>query len=50
MRWLVATLVILNAGGMTFEGTRALIVGDYVTPKSGAHAGQLSSLIKISCL
>jgi len=26
---------------MTFDGTRALTVGDYVTPSSGAHAGQL---------
>lgn len=26
---------------MTFDGTRALVVGDYVTPSSGAHAGQL---------
>ena len=26
---------------MTFDGTRALIVGDYVTPSSGTHAGQL---------
>lgn len=41
MRWLITTLVILNAGWMVFDGMRALIVGDYVTPKSGAHAGQL---------
>ena len=26
---------------MTFDGTRALTVGDYVTPSSGAYAGQL---------
>jgi len=26
---------------MTFDGARALTVGDYVTPSSGAHAGQL---------
>ena len=26
---------------MTFDGTRALTVGDYVTPKTGKYAGQL---------
>ena len=26
---------------MTFDGARALTVGDYVTPTSGVHAGQL---------
>jgi hypothetical protein len=26
---------------MTFDGLRALIVGDYVTPTSGPYAGQL---------
>jgi len=26
---------------MTFDGSRALIVGDYLTPKTGRFAGQL---------
>ena len=26
---------------MTFDGTRALLVGDYVTPRTGPHAGEL---------
>lgn len=26
---------------MAFDGSRAIIVGDYVTPSSGAYAGQL---------
>ncbi len=33
---------------MAFDGSRALIVGDYITPASGDHAGQLgpwSSLV-----
>lgn len=34
-------LALLNGGWMLFDGSRALVVGDYVTPKSGAHAGQL---------
>ena len=39
--WVVVTLAILNAGWMAFDGTRALTVGDYVTPQSGEYAGQL---------
>jgi len=39
--WIVAALVVLNGGWMAFDGARALIVGDYVTPKIGQYAGQL---------
>jgi hypothetical protein len=44
MRWrtpAVAILVLLTAGWMTFDGIHALVVGDFVTPKSGEYAGQL---------
>ena len=44
MTWVRVALVafgIFEGAWMTFDGTRALIVGDYVTPSSGAHAGQL---------
>jgi len=44
MTWLRVVVVVLGlieGAWMTFDGTRALIVGDYVTPSSGAHAGQL---------
>ena len=34
-------LVLLEAGWMVFDGTRALVVGDYVTPATGPYAGQL---------
>ncbi|HET9909517.1 MAG TPA: hypothetical protein VFQ23_22915 [Anaerolineales bacterium] len=47
--WVVVILVALTAGWMLFDGTRALIAGDYVTPKSGKYAGQLgpwSNLVK----
>lgn len=47
--WIPVVLVILTAGWMLFDGTRALIVGDYVTPQSGEYAGQLgpwSNLVK----
>lgn len=39
--WLIAILVLFTAGWMLFDGTRALIVGDYVTPTTGEYAGQL---------
>lgn len=47
--WIPIVLVSLTAGWMLFDGTRALIVGDYVTPKSGEYAGRLgpwSNLVK----
>jgi len=46
-RWLIAGLVIVNAGWMVFDGSRALVVGDYVTPASGRHAGQLGPWSKV---
>lgn len=47
MRFLIIFLVILSAGWMLFDGSRALIVGDYVTPKSAKYAGQLGPWAKI---
>ena len=44
MAWIRALVLILGlveGSWMTFDGTRALIVGDYVTPSTGAHAGEL---------
>jgi hypothetical protein len=32
---------------MLFDGTRALIVGDYVTPATGEYAGQLGPWSKV---
>lgn len=37
----VVVLAVHVAGWMRFDGTRALVVGDYVTPRTGDHAGQL---------
>ena len=34
------TLAGVEAGWMVFDGTRALVVGDYVTPSSEEHAGE----------
>ncbi len=46
--WIVAALVVLNGGWMAFDGTRALIVGDYITPKTGQYAGQLGPWSKVA--
>jgi hypothetical protein len=47
--WLSILLIACSASWMVFDGTRALILGDYVTPQTGEFAGQLgpwSSLIQ----
>ena len=38
---MIVILIAFTAGWMLFDGTRALIVGDYITPGSGEYAGQL---------
>ncbi len=45
--WLVVALVVLNGGWMAFDGGRALLTGDYVTPRSGPHAGALGTWSKV---
>lgn len=47
--WVIVILVAFTAGWMLFDGSRALVVGDYVTQKGGEYAGQLgpwSNLVK----
>ncbi|MCB0119860.1 MAG: hypothetical protein H6634_07365 [Anaerolineales bacterium] len=41
MKWIIAFLVIATAGYMLFDGTRALVVGNYITSTEGDYAGQL---------
>jgi hypothetical protein len=41
VRLALVALGLVEGAWMTFDGARALTVGDYVTPSSGAHAGQL---------
>lgn len=41
MRWVVVVLLAIVGAYMVFDGLRALTVGDYLTPSSGAYAGQL---------
>jgi hypothetical protein len=40
-RWIILGLVAFTAGWMLFDGSRALITGDYGTPQEGKYAGQL---------
>lgn len=39
--WVVLALALIESGWLAFDGGRALVVGDYITPRSGHHAGRL---------
>ena len=41
IRIVILLCVLIEAGWMAFDGSRALIVGDYITPKSGPHQGTI---------
>ena len=41
LKWIVLALALFQGAWLTFDGTRAFVVGDYITPKSGPRAGQL---------
>lgn len=41
LKWLIIVLAVFNYGYMTYDGTRAMIKGDYLRPKTGEYAGQL---------
>ena len=45
--WILAALVLIQAGWMAYDGTRALVLGDYVTPTTGPYAGQLGPWSKV---
>lgn len=47
MRWLLAGLVVITGGWMLFDGVRALITGDFVTPQRGAYAGRLGPWARV---
>ncbi len=47
LRWVVIVLAFVESGWLAFDGGRALIVGDYVTPRSGRFAGQLGPWSKL---
>ena len=46
-RWIAVGLAALLGAWMTFDGFRALVVGEYVTPSSGQYAGQLGPWAKL---
>lgn len=41
LAWLVIMMALIEGGWLAYDGARALILGDYVTPSSGEYAGQL---------
>ncbi len=45
--WIVVVLALFVGGWFVFDGARALVVGDYVTPKTGQYAGQLGPWSKV---
>jgi hypothetical protein len=48
LKFVVIFLATLNFGFMVFDGTRALVKGDYVRPSSGEYAGQLGPWSKLA--
>jgi hypothetical protein len=47
LKWIVLALALFQGGWLVFDGSRALIVGDYVTPTSGSRGGQLGPWSRI---
>jgi hypothetical protein len=47
VRWVIIALSLIDAGYMAVDGTRALTLGNYFTPSSGEHAGQLGPWTRI---
>ncbi len=46
-RWLAVGLCAVQGGYMVFDGVRAFVVGSYLTPSSGQHAGQLGPWARV---
>lgn len=47
LRWSVVVLTFPSAGWLAIDQAHALVAGDYVTPGSGPHAGQLGPWSKL---
>lgn len=47
LAWVVAALALIEGGWLAFDGAHALVMGDYVTPSGGPHAGQLGPWAKL---
>lgn len=41
LKWAIVSICLFLGSWLVFDGARALVTGQYVTPKSGPHAGQL---------
>ncbi len=46
--WSVLAGGVILGGWLAFDGVRALVVGDYVTPRSGTYAGQLGPWSRVA--
>lgn len=46
-RWLAVGLCAVQGGYMLFDGVRAFVVGSYLTPRSGEHAGRLGPWARV---
>jgi len=40
-RILILVFTLVEGGWLAFDGTRALVIGEFMTPKSGPYAGQV---------
>jgi hypothetical protein len=47
LRWIAVVACLFQGGFMAFDGVRALVVGSYVTPGGGDHAGRLGPWSRI---
>jgi len=47
LAWIVLLMAFVEGGWLAFDGGRALLVGDYVTPRTGRFAGQLGPWAKV---
>ncbi len=47
LKWVIVALALVDAGYMVVDGTRALVAGDYFTPSSGQHAGELGPWARV---
>lgn len=45
--WVVVMLAFVEGGWLAFDGGKALMTGDYVTPSSAQYAGQLGPWSKL---
>ena len=50
MQWtgyVIVVLLVLTGSWMVYDGSKALITGDYTTPQTGEYAGQLGPWSKL---